>query len=234
MRIPLSLRLALGLVLVLPMGRARADTEGWLIGESRLPVHQKRDGRHRLSLRMITDFRVAGRSQGLQQALMRIGMTWDAFDWLMLASQTTLATASNDGEKYLQEGRQELEATLSTPPGTRFSLTHRQRFELRLMPGRLWVRHRILQRFNLSPPSWKVHPYVWDELFIDSHEGINQNRLSVGLSWAARTNLRIEAGYIWRVRIDGPSGWVHDHGLRIGFSFIPSYEGEITRDGGNE
>lgn len=235
MRNPPGLRWVPGLYLVsLVGGSARADTEGWLIGESRLPVYQKQGGRDRLSLRVITDFRVAGRSQGLQQALMRFGLTWDPYDWLMLASQTTLSTSSNDGAKYQQEARQELEATMSFALGERFSYAHRHRFELRFAPGQTWVRHRILQRLNLAPPSWKLHPHVWDELFFDSHEGLNQNRLCTGLAWVARRNLRIEAGYLWRVRTAGAEGWVHDHGVRIGFSFVPSYEGEITHDGGSE
>lgn len=230
---PSALALSLGLA-ALPTGRACADTEGWLIGESRLPVFQQDKGKNRISTRIITDFRVAGRSQGLQQALMRLGVTWDATDWLMVASQTTLSAASNDGEKYLQEIRQELEATLAAPLGALFSLSHRQRFELRWAPGHTWVRQRVLNRLNLSPAGWRVHPHVWDELFVDSREGMNQNRLCAGLMWIVRRNLRIEAGYLWRMRLSGPATWEHDHALRISFSFVPSYEGELLHDGGSE
>lgn len=219
---------------------ARADTEGWLIAESRLPVFQQRGGKNRISLRLLTDFRVAGRTGGLQQALMRLGMIWDPADWLMLASQTTLSASSHDGAKYAQEVRQELEATLTAPLGRYFSMAHRQRLEVRWTPAWIGVRQRVLQRLNLAPPSWLVHPYVFDELFFDSREALNQNRLSAGVSLVLRRNLRIEAGYIWRLRLGTAAAgateipWAQDHGLRLVFLFIPTYEGEIVRDGGSE
>jgi hypothetical protein len=231
----LSLGLGLGLGLVASgSAPARADTEGWLIGESRLPVYQRKNGDHRISARLVTDFRVAERSHGVQQALMRLGLTWDPTSWLMVASQTTFSAASNDGAKYLQELRQKLEATLTVPLGSLFFISHRQRFELRRVPGRTWARQRVLNRLNFAPEGWLVHPHIWNELFYDSRDGISQHRLVAGLAWVVRRNLRIEAGYLWRLRLIPPSTWEQDHGLRIAFSWVPSYEGEVRYDGGCE
>lgn len=215
----------LALLAVLPPLTAQADGEGWLIGEGRLPIYQRPDGRHRLRLRMLTDFRVAGRSGGVQQALSRVGMTWDPVVSVMLAAQITMNASSNDGQKYNQELRQEFEVTVTTQPLRWLSQSHRQRLELRWSPGWLWARHRLLQRFSFGPPGWRVQPYVLDELFLDGREGIHQNRVVIGLSWLARRNLRIEAGYLWRLRKTSPQDFADDHALRVVFTFDPSFEG---------
>src|SRR6185295_15566895 len=115
---------------------------------------------HTLSLRVLTDFRVAQRSAGLQQALMRLGFTWEPRPWLLLGSQTNFNMQTNDGKKFVRELRQEVEATVSWPLLSLLSFSHRQRIEFRITDGNFAPRHRILLRFNLT---WReqLHPYVW-------------------------------------------------------------------------
>lgn len=203
---------------------AWADGEGWLIGEGRLPVYQQANARNRIRLRLATNFRIAGRTGGVQQALSRVGMTWEPSDILMLATQTVLAATSNDGQKFGQEIRQELDATVTTQPLRFLSQSHRQRLELRWAPGWVWARYRVLQRLSVGPPSWRVQPFVFDEVFFDGREGLNQNRVGVGVSVRVRRNLRIEVGYLWRLRKTSPSDFTQDHALRLAFTLDPSFE----------
>lgn len=210
------------------------DVEGWLIMESRLPVFQRADTSHKLSLRLQIDFRVAGRTHGLQQALARAGMIWEPMPWLMLASQTNFNLQSSDGSAYNQEFRQEIEAQATLPIARWLGVAHRHRFELRWVNRVFSVRHRVLTRVNF-PVSEPIHPFVFSELFIiGAPDWINQHRLVGGFVWRARKNLHVELGYVYRVRSTGQTTWAHDHGPRIAINFIPAFEGEIDSDGGSE
>ncbi len=214
---------------------ARADFEGWLVTEARLPVYVKNaQHEHRISLRLLTDFRVAERSQGLQQALARVGFTWEPRAWLMLASQTNFNYQRTNATNFIQEYRQEFEATFQLPLSEWISLSHRQRFELRLINNVFGVRHRVLLRLNFKV-SEPIHPFVFSETFVvPSGDFFNQHRLAAGFVWRARKNLHFEVGYLYRVRSTSPTTVAHDHGPRLALTFIPSYEGEIQFDSGSE
>jgi hypothetical protein len=217
--------LCLGLLVGFGSGSARADEEGWLIFDSRLPVHSRSqtENRHRVSVRLMGDFRVAGRAHGLQQALMRLGMSWEPWPFLLLGSQTNANVQTSDGTKYVREWRQELEATLGLPLAGPLWLEHRQRLEFRHQEGvGFSPRHRILLRLNLKLRG-SLWPTLFDEVMVTSGpDWLNQNRLSVGVVWRARKNLIIEAGYMWRLRNVGAGGLVGDHAPRIALSFLPS------------
>jgi hypothetical protein len=219
----------LGLVLwvILSCRLAYADTEGWLIVDSRLPVYSSADDQHKLSLRVMTDFRVAARAHGLQQALMRGGFAWEPRPWLLLGSQTNANVQTSDGQKFIREWRQELEATVAMPMLPLLSFAHRQRLELRITDGNVSPRHRILLRLNLTLRS-QVQPYVWDEVMVTPLPyWLNQNRFSVGVAWRPRKNFLLELGYLWRLRNVGAAGLVSDHAPRLAITFIPSSVEEL-------
>jgi hypothetical protein len=226
--------IALSLLLLFSPQTSHADVEGWWIVDSRLPVYRRSEKAHRLSLRMQIDFRVAQRSAGLHQALMRLGFTWEPRPWLLLGSQTNANFQTNDGKQYIREWRQEFEGTVSMPLLSLLSFAHRQRFEFRSIDGQFSPRHRLLLRLNLMLPG-PVHPYVWNELMVVSPpHWLNQNRLSVGIAWRPRRNLQVELGYLWRLRNTGGAGFVHDHAPRLALSFVPSYEASLPDTGGSE
>lgn len=214
---------ALGMWAVFSVCVARADTEGWLIVDSRLPVHSRSESQHKVSLRVLTDFRVAQRSAGLQQALMRLGFAWEPRPWLLVGSQTNMNTQSSDGKQYAQEWRQEFEATLASPLYDPVWLEHRHRLELRQHSELGFSpRYRLLLRFNLKV-RWPLQPYLFDEMMlVPGPYWLNQNRLSAGLFWRARKNLVLEVGYMWRLRNVGPADLVSDHAPRIAITFVPS------------
>ena len=214
---------------------AHADFEGWFVTEARLPVYVKNARHeHRISLRLLTDFRVAERSQGLQQALARVGFTYEPRSWLTLASQTNFNFQRTSATNFVQEYRQEFEATFQLPLAASVTFTHRQRFELRWSNGVFGVRHRLLVRASF-PISEPVHPFIFSETFIlPSGDFFNQHRLVAGFVWRARKNVHFEIGYLYRLRSTSPTTFAHDHGPRFGLTFIPSYEGEIQNDSGSE
>lgn len=213
---------------------AHADVEGWLVVEARLPVYLRANHTHKLSLRLQTDFRVAERARGLQQALMRFGLIWEPRPWLAFASQTNANLQSGDGTTYNQEWRQEIETQATVPLAPWLTLAHRHRFELRWVNRVFSVRHRIMTRVSF-PVSEPIHPFMFNELFVlGAPDFVNQHRLVGGIVWRARKNVHAEFGYVWRVRSTSATAWAHDHGPRIAITFVPTYEGEIGGDGGSE
>lgn len=198
-----------------------ADTEGWLITETRVAVVQKDNAV--LRLRLITDFRVTGRTHGLQQALFRGGIMLTLAPWVTLASQTTFngqpsGVAEDGALLYQQEYRQEFEANFyGFWSWGRFS--HRQRAELRLVNGAFLYRHRMMLRISFMQPGWPLWPIVFDEFFFDpTRDFVNQNRLGAGVEIALTKTLRAEVTYLLRSRSTGTRpnwGLEHDQVARL-------------------
>ncbi len=200
---------------------AWADVEGWLITETRVPVY-KHDSTV-LRMRLITDFRVAGRTHGIQQALFRGGIMLTLAPWFTAATQTTFnaqptGQAEGGGLLFQQEFRQEFEAIFFGNWGWgRF--THRHRAELRLVNLAFLYRHRIMLRVAFSQPHWRLWPIIFDEFFIDpSRDFVNQNRLGTGVEIALSSVIHIEATYLLKTRSTGTRpawGLEHDHVARL-------------------
>ena len=197
-----------------------SDAEGWLITETRMPLY-KEDG-ITLRMRIITDFRVAGRARGLQQALFRGGIMLTLAPWVTLATQTSYnaqptGQSEAGGLVFQQELRQEFEANFFGNWGWgRF--THRHRGEVRLVNWKPLYRHRILLRLAFQgSPSWRAWPIVFDEFFIDPvHDWINQNRLGGGVEIALSQVIRLEATYLLKTRSKGiDAGFEQDHCARL-------------------
>ena len=103
----------------------------------------------------------------------------------LLGSQTNANVQTSDGQKFIREWRQELEATVAMPMLPLLSFAHRQRLEL-ITDGNVGPRHRILLRLNPTLRS-QVQPYVWDEVMVTPLPyWLNQNRFSVGVAWRPR------------------------------------------------
>ena len=60
---------------------------------------------------------------------------------------------------------------------------------------------------------WWV-PFLWDELLIDSIDGVHQNRLAGGMGFVIAPKTRLDVGYMLRSR-DTNEGWEHDHVLLL-------------------
>jgi len=199
---------------VLVPGTARADGEAWLWVEQRLPILGTGDALPRVSLRIFSDVRINGRSEGLAQAFLRVGPLFHVTPWLFVGAHGTLYADRLASGQFAQEARAELEPNLFGRVGP-FTFNDRNRLEYRWRAsGERW-RYRNQLRVNYAPPGARWIPFVWNEILIDlSGDGFQQNRAEVGLGRVLGDRNRIDVGYLLRSRHEAGQ-WHHDHILNV-------------------
>lgn len=214
---------------------ARADVESWNWVEVRVPFSE---GQHGLpnSFRLVTDARYAGRYEGLGQIYVRMGPVWELHPNLSLAAHLTAQTDLGAGGTHEQEHRLELEPTIRGQRGD-FSWSDRNRLEYRHRQRSAGTsdswRYRNRVRVNYAPPGSAWFPFVSDEVFVDlSGQGLNQNRLSMGLGRVLNESSRLEVGYGFRSRLASAGGWEHDHLALASFFFAPKVAPLLMPDAG--
>lgn len=196
---------------------ARADFEGWIQGEVRLPLIRTETPRFpRLDWRVITDVRMNRRSDGIHQAYLRNGPALYVTPWLFIGVQGTIyvdrlgkPAGDLDAGDYAQEGRFEIEPNFFGRIGD-FTFNDRNRFEYRYRSYDERTRYRNQLRVNYAPKGAVYIPFVWNEVLIDlAGKGVNQNRLEIGVARMFTPTTRVDFGFMWRARLED-SGFQHD------------------------
>lgn len=206
---------------------ALADGEFWSLTEARVPVFGYPNRVPRMSARFIGEFRLAGRSQGLYQGLLRVGPVVDLTSWLVLSLNGVVTADRSAKNEYLSEGRFEIEPLVYGMVGPLY-WHYRNRFEFRFRQGQPLQRFRVQVRLSLRPEGWRLSPFVWNELFFGlSGESFNQNRFAAGVELAIRDGMRVDFAYLLRPIRPGPVGsdWRIDHGFILAVSVGPGTKG---------
>jgi hypothetical protein len=207
------------LVLAWP-GRARADEEGWLSTELRVPV-PRGGGFVPTSVRLANDARFGGRSPGLGFLALRVGPIWDVNRYLYIAAHGTAIAVQRDPKVFLQEYRLEFEPNLRASLGP-LSFNDRNRVELRWLGGDINWRYRNQFRVNYNIKDVNWIPFIWDELIFNLSEGeLSQNRAQIGIGWAFMPFARLDLGYMLRTRRVSTGGWANDHIINLSLFFAP-------------
>lgn len=187
---------------------AAADTEGWTWLEYRLPITSAPTS-PAVSLRLFTDMRFAGRTDGLYDAFFRVGPLFDLAPWLLVAVHGT-AIGHNVGGMFQQELRAELE------PWLRFRLASlrifdRNRLEVRRFPDDTRLRYRNMLRLEHDIAGPWLGALSNEVLFDLPSDGFQQNRAFAGVGFRfGPTGQRIELSYMFRSR-KVMDAWTHDH-----------------------
>jgi hypothetical protein len=207
--------LAVALGALLTSSPASADGEVWLWTEIRLPVvTNDKPSFPRLDWRILSDFRINKRSEGLAQAFLRTGPILYTTDFLFVALHGTIYSDRLPTGKHETEGRVELEPNLFGRVGD-FTFNERNRLESRWRGDDHRYRYRNQLRVNYAPVGAKWIPFVWDEVLVDlAGLGLNQNRLQFGLGRVLGDSTRLDVGYMIRSR-EAAGTWTHDHILNL-------------------
>ncbi|AKT36929.1 DUF2490 domain-containing protein [Chondromyces crocatus] len=205
--------LALAMFLLAP--RARADHEVWLWLETRSPLLRTETPRFpRIDLRTVTDMRMSGRADGLQQAFFRAGPLFFLTDFLFVGVHGTVYADRLASGVFDQESRFELEPNLFGRFGD-FTWNDRNRFEVRFRDSGTRTRYRNQFRLNYAPKNATWIPFFWNEFLVDlAGEGLNQNRAQIGLGRMFSPSTRVDLGLMIRSREDA-TGWVHDRVINL-------------------
>jgi hypothetical protein len=206
---------AIALSLLATATPARADGEVWLWTEARVPiVRTPRPELPRVDWRVVSDFRINKRSEGLAQAFLRTGPILYPTPWAFVAVHGTVYSDRLPSGMHDTEARLELEPNFFGRFGD-FTFNDRNRGESRWREsGHRW-RYRNQLRVSYAPIGARWIPFVWDEVLVDlSGLGLNQNRAQVGLGRMLDATTRLDIGYMVRSR-EEPTGWVHDHILNV-------------------
>ena len=187
---------------------AAADTEGWTWLEYRQPITQPSTA-PAVSLRLFTDFRFAGRTDGLYNSFLRVGPLFDIAPWLLVAVHGT-AVGHNIADEFQQELRAELEPWLRFQVGT-LRIFDRNRLEVRRFPGDTRLRYRNLLRLEHDLGGPWLGALSNEALFDLFDGGFQQNRAFAGIGFRfGSAGQRIELSYMFRSR-RAMDDWTHDH-----------------------
>lgn len=194
---------------------AHADGEAWLQFEYRLPVlRTPRPAWPRTDVRVYTENRLNGRSEGLHLTFLRVGPIVYPTPWLFVATHGTVIADHLSSGVFEMEVRAELEPNVFFRLGP-FTFNDRNRVEYRWRASAQRWRYRNQLRINYAPQGAWIIPFVWDEVLVDlSGAGFNQNRASAGMSLMLWPNVRLDVSYLFRSRLER-DGWQHDHGVII-------------------
>lgn len=212
---PVRARLSL-LLLLLSAHAARADGGAWVWFEYRQPVWHIQ-APPRLSLRFFSDTRLMAAADGLAQQFVRLGPVFDATSWLTVAVHATIYADMQASGGPEQEARLEAEPTFQVRLW-KFLVADRNRLELRWRETGTRVRYRNQLRVTWSPPGARLLPFVWNEWLIDFQDGWNEDRLLTGLGVMLSANVRLEAGYMLRSRLNAGQ-WSYDH-IGVAYLFV--------------
>lgn len=143
-------------------------------------------------------------------------------DWIDLGFNYKQVFERTDSEgEWKQENRPHLNITLK---GRLFDLglSSRSRFEYRDRENKkdLWrYRNKVTVKFPLELTSFKLQPYLADEVFINfDEEDFNKNRLYAGLSLKLSKNIKGEVYYLWQSSKSG-GDWKDINVLGTGLKF---------------
>lgn len=209
---------------------AAADGEVWLWTEHRIPLVGQAPDVPRMTLRLMTDTRFNGRSEGLDMAFLRAGPILHASAGFFAAAHMTVAADRLTGGAFGQQIRAELDLNPHGSLGP-FTWIDRTRFEAIAPVGTTtFVRLRTMPRMNWRIGNGPWLPFVADEIFVDprARSLLSENRFFLGLGRAVG-NARLEAAYMLRSREAGAS-WEHDHTLLISAFFGAPRRNETDAD----
>ena len=200
---------------------ARADIEDWTVFEYRLPVmRQPRPQLGRVDWRLMSELRMAGRFNGIEQIYFRTGPLFWLTNWLFVGTHVSVwaigqtnATLSAGNYQLQTEVRWDLEPNFFGRLGP-ITLNSRNRIEYRYFntAAPQW-RFRSQLRINLAPKDWVVMPFVMEEPLFDlSVQGFYQNRAHIGVGFQVLPNVRIDVAYMNRARyVASSNSWDVDH-----------------------
>lgn len=205
---------------------AHADIEDWTVFEYRLPVlRQPKPQFGRMDWRFLSELRLAGRYNGIEQIYFRTGPLAWLTNWMFVGTHISvwgLGQANSmlpAGNYQLQtEVRWDLEPNFFGRIGP-FTVNSRNRIEYRWFntAPAMW-RFRSQLRVNLAPQGWVVMPFVMDEPLFDLNlgQGFYQNRAHIGVGFQVLPNVRIDVAYMNRARwVPSNSTWDDDHAAWI-------------------
>jgi len=205
--------LTLWLLFCLPTQAQTA--EFWSASEFLLSMHQEE---HELSLeslipdrfRVYTQLNSGQRAEGLYQLLWRVGPVWNPTPFLSYSMHLTNASFLGREERFGREVRFEAEPLLkgSFLPGFNWSNRHRLEYRLR-NNGNSW-RYRTRAGLDYEIPDWPVTAFLTSEYFFETtHNGFNQNRNTLGLSFKINQSVRLNLSYM--LRFEQSDRWYTTH-----------------------
>jgi hypothetical protein len=208
--------MGVGAAAFIPAEKARADgdAEGWVWVETRTPLARDRGGRAWLQLRSFADLRLATATSGIDNVFLRLGPIIDVAPWLFVGLHATAQADQTGVRGYDQEFRAELEPNFRFRFGD-FAFNDRNRAEYRHRTKadgatRESLRYRNQLRISYAPEGQWWLPFLWDELLVDSIDGVHQNRLAAGLGFVVAPRTRLDVGYMLQSRA-ASDAWEHDH-----------------------
>lgn len=208
---------ALACALTLWPAAARADGEAWLWYEHRVALTgapANAGNVPRASLRLTSDTRFNGRSDGLAFQLVRVGPILHAAPWYFVAMHGAAVALRKPDGGFAQQFRWELDLNPHSRIGD-FTWIDRNRFETVWTNGTPFYRYRNMLRVAYAPKGAGWIPFAWNEVFarFDS-AGLHENRAAVGVGRVLGPSMRLDVSYVLRSRDAEPS-WVHDHMLVV-------------------
>ncbi len=204
---------------------ARADWEIWMPVEVRVPVlRAPTPTLGRVDLRLISEARFSGRTEGLEQIFFRIGPVVYLTDFMFVGAHVSYSADALGGPTPIrmeEEVRAELEPNFFGRLGV-FTLASRNRLEYRWRQTFQRLRFRSQLRVNLAPRGWRVMPFLQGEALFDLTDTrrddpataasappapqLGQVRTFAGVGLQLTSNVRLDVGFLMRVRqVAGPS-----------------------------
>jgi hypothetical protein len=193
---------------------ARADGEAWLWYEHRVALAGEPGSVPRASVRVMSDTRFNGRSDGLAFQLVRVGPILHAAPWYFVATHGAAVALRKPDGGFAQQFRWELDLNPHSRIGD-FTWIDRNRFETVWTNGEPFYRYRNLLRVAYAPKGASWIPFAWNEVFVRfDGAGVNENRAVLGVGRVLGPAARVDVSYMLRSR-DAEPAWVHDHMLLV-------------------
>jgi hypothetical protein len=223
----LSLLLPLSLAVAISRP-AQADVEYWQAFDTRIPLSDHHDLLPD-QLHVFTIAQLATRYPGLGLLRFGVGPIWDINDVLTLRLSADLFQLYVPKVGYTPEYRIDIEPTLRGNWGA-LGWSDRNRLELRMRADNTTWRYRNQLRLVWNGWEGPVRPYAFNEAFLETGAGFNQNRTVLGASFLMGSGTRLDVGYMWRWRREGGT-WFNDHILMLFMFFAPKIDPLISDPG---
>ncbi len=199
---PLAVAAGVTAACALSSASARASGEVWVWYEHQVRLHDPSPALPRVDLRVMSNARFSGRSDGLELMLVRVGPILHAAPWLAVATHATAVASRTATRAFQQEYRWEIDLVPHFRVGDVIVLD-RNRFAYINRPGAPFNRYRQMLQLTYAPKGAKWMPFAFHEMFFPITKpelAETWTALGVGRSVGG---VRVDLAYMLRARFSG-------------------------------